>query len=95
MTGRDELTFLMPPTLSTLGMWLEQLVAESTGKGDVGILPVTGESYGFGIPRKAQAKGDLEALKRHHRRVVRIDLGENPETGLSVFGKLVDEALRK
>ena len=41
--GRDKVTFLTPPALSTVGYWIEQLVAESTGKEGVGILPVEGE----------------------------------------------------
>ena len=41
--GMDKLTFLMPETLSSLGMWLEQLLAERTGKEGKGILPVAGE----------------------------------------------------
>lgn len=38
--GRDKLTLFMPEEISTLGLWLEQLIAESTGKEDKGILPV-------------------------------------------------------
>lgn len=38
--GRDKLTLLLPPYLRALGRWLEQLVAESTGKEGRGILPV-------------------------------------------------------
>ncbi|GAB3835682.1 glucose-6-phosphate isomerase [Hymenobacter jeollabukensis] len=41
--GRDKLTLITPPSLSDLGLWLEQLIAESTGKHGVGILPVAGE----------------------------------------------------
>ena len=44
LQGRDKLTLVLPDELSSLGMWLEQLVAESTGKEGKGILPVTGES---------------------------------------------------
>lgn len=44
--GRDKLTFLLPAALAPLGMWLEQLVAESTGKEGKGILPVAGEEPG-------------------------------------------------
>ncbi len=44
--GRDKLTFLTPDSLSTLGMWLEQLLAESTGKEGTGILPVADEPLG-------------------------------------------------
>jgi transaldolase/glucose-6-phosphate isomerase len=45
-TGRDKLTFLIPETLPGLGLWLEQLVAESTGKLSTGILPVAEEPLG-------------------------------------------------
>jgi transaldolase/glucose-6-phosphate isomerase len=44
--GRDKVTFLMPPSLAPLGMWLEQLLAESTGKQGTGLLPVVGEPVG-------------------------------------------------
>ena len=44
--GRDKVTFLMPDSISSLGMWLEQLIAESTGKNGSGILPVAGERLG-------------------------------------------------
>ncbi|HEX7609308.1 MAG TPA: hypothetical protein VF380_01425 [Solirubrobacteraceae bacterium] len=44
--GRDKLTFLISPTLPGLGLWLEQLVAESTGKRHTGILPVAEEPVG-------------------------------------------------
>jgi glucose-6-phosphate isomerase len=45
--GRDKLTLLMPPSLRPLGYWIEQLVAESTGKEGRGIVPVEGEPPGF------------------------------------------------
>ncbi len=41
--GRDKLTFIIEPDLAPLGAWLEQLIAESTGKEGVGIVPVDGE----------------------------------------------------
>jgi glucose-6-phosphate isomerase len=44
--GRDKLTFIIEPDLASLGAWLEQLIAESTGKGGVGIVPVEGEPLG-------------------------------------------------
>jgi transaldolase/glucose-6-phosphate isomerase len=43
---RNKVTFLMPKALSPLGLWLEQLLAESTGKEGTGILPVAGEPIG-------------------------------------------------
>lgn len=44
--GRDKLTLVIDSSLQTLGLWIEQLVAESTGKESKGILPVNGESLG-------------------------------------------------
>ncbi len=44
--GRDKLTLLVDPVLDGFGMWLEQLVAESTGKHGTGLLPVVGEPLG-------------------------------------------------
>jgi len=38
--GRDKLTFIADPELSALGAWLEQLIAESSGKQGTGIIPV-------------------------------------------------------
>lgn len=44
--GRDKLTLLASPALAAFGPWAEQLVAESTGKDGVGILPVAEEPEG-------------------------------------------------
>jgi glucose-6-phosphate isomerase len=49
--GRDKLTLHLPASLSSFGLWVEQLVAESTGKLGRGVLPVvdepeTGGAYG-------------------------------------------------
>lgn len=44
--GRDKATFLMPPELAPFGWWLEQLLAESTGKEGKGILPIVDEPLG-------------------------------------------------
>ena len=46
LAGRDKLTLLMPPALEPLGLWIEQLVAESTGKQGKGIVPIAGEPLG-------------------------------------------------
>lgn len=42
--GRDKMTLLVPPALEPFGLWVEQLVAESTGKSGVGVVPIVGES---------------------------------------------------
>jgi transaldolase/glucose-6-phosphate isomerase len=41
--GRDKLTLLLSPSIASLGAWLEQLIAESTGKHGKGIVPIDGE----------------------------------------------------
>jgi hypothetical protein len=46
LAGRDKLTFVAEPPLRPLGAWVEQLVAESTGKEGRGILPVDLEAVG-------------------------------------------------
>ncbi len=43
LKGRDKLTLLTSPSLSSFGLWVEQLIAESTGKEGKGIIPVAGE----------------------------------------------------
>ncbi len=44
--GRDKATFFTSPKLANFGDWVEQLIAESTGKDGMGILPVVGEPAG-------------------------------------------------
>lgn len=44
--GRDKVTFLIPAPITSLGMWLEQLLAESTGKEGRGLVPVVAEPLG-------------------------------------------------
>ncbi len=46
LRGRNKLTLILPDSLGDLGLWLEQLLAESTGKEGRGILPVAGEPLG-------------------------------------------------
>nr|WP_315383667.1 bifunctional transaldolase/phosoglucose isomerase [uncultured Sphingomonas sp.] len=87
--GRDKLTILAEPPLTPLGAWLEQLLAESTGKQGKGIVPVdleplgTPESYGndrvfvqfalAGAGDGAEA-AKLDALAAAGHPVVRITL---------------------
>ena len=44
--GRDKLTLILPASLEPFGLWVEQLVAESTGKQGVGVVPIAGETLG-------------------------------------------------
>lgn len=68
--GKDKMTLLVPSQLEALGMWLEQLVAESTGKENRGILPVAGEA-----PIGLSAYGD-------DRFFVHIDFRDQPDEDL-------------
>jgi glucose-6-phosphate isomerase len=41
--GRDKLTLIAPPAFEPFGLWIEQLIAESTGKRGTGVVPIVGE----------------------------------------------------
>jgi len=88
-SGRDKLTFLAHPRLEPFTLWLEQLLAESTGKDGKGILPVAGEPAGsateFGEDRvfaylglqdqdDEQTVARLEALSEAGHPVIRMDV---------------------
>jgi transaldolase/glucose-6-phosphate isomerase len=45
--GRDKVTFVLSSSLKSFGFWLEQLIAESTGKEGKGLIPVNGEKLGL------------------------------------------------
>jgi transaldolase/glucose-6-phosphate isomerase len=72
--GRDKLTLVVDEPLRSLGLWLEQLVAESTGKHGKGIVPVADEplagpeAYGgdrvFVHLHRTTGEGDAEAAER-------------------------------
>ena len=66
--GRDKVTFVISPRIEAFGNWIEQLIAESTGKEGRGILPVVGEELGppdaYGDDRlfvSIQLDGDRDA----------------------------------
>jgi transaldolase / glucose-6-phosphate isomerase len=98
--GRDKLTILTSPGLSALGAWLEQLVAESTGKQGKGIVPVDREETGVlavygndrvfayvrlsSDPDKAQ-EAKVAALEQAGLPVVRIVVGDVYDLGQEFF----------
>jgi transaldolase/glucose-6-phosphate isomerase len=98
--GRNKLTLVASPELASLGGWIEQLVAESTGKGGIGIVPVDGEelagpeAYGadrlfvqIALEGSADAGQDsaLKALEAAGHPVVRIALGDTMDLGQEFF----------
>jgi glucose-6-phosphate isomerase len=92
LAGRDKLTLVLPPALAALGCWIEQLVAESTGKDGRGILPVEGEPLGapgvYGGDRLFVAVGDapgLDALERGGQPVVRLPAVDPYQLGAEFF----------
>jgi transaldolase/glucose-6-phosphate isomerase len=44
--GRDKVTFVLSESIQSLGAWIEQLLAESTGKQGAGLVPIEGEGLG-------------------------------------------------
>jgi transaldolase/glucose-6-phosphate isomerase len=60
---RDKLTLISDPALSPLGAWLEQLIAESSGKQGRGILPVEGEAL---LPPERYGADRLFVYLRHN-----------------------------
>ncbi|GAB2941029.1 hypothetical protein GCM10027048_01820 [Hymenobacter coalescens] len=98
--GRDKLTLITPAGLSDLGLWLEQLVAESTGKHGVGILPVAGEPLadvslygpdrvfvyvGYADQPDAQNLSQLQALEAAGHPVIRILMHDALDLGQEFF----------
>ena len=57
--------------------------------GDEEDVPVPGKPYSFGLLKRAQALGDLQALRRHDRRVMRIHLGPDAERGLAALRRVL------
>ena len=97
LAGRDKLTILTTPKLAPLGSWLEQLIAESTGKQGRGIVPVdleplgAPEEYGtdrvfawFGLAGEEEPDG-LEALAEAGHPIVRITLARPELIGQEFF----------
>lgn len=96
--GRDKLTFFLSEPVASFGYWVEQLIAESTGKEGTGILPVEGESIDkstvYGKDRLFVAislKGDdtkeaeLADLEAAGHPVVRIELEDLYDIGGQFF----------
>jgi glucose-6-phosphate isomerase len=96
--GRDKLTIVTSPALAALGGWLEQLIAESTGKEGKAIVPVDGEalaapeSYGADrvfvqvrLAADASADAALARLAAAGHPVLRIDVADAKDLGAEFF----------
>ena len=99
--GRDKITLITSPGIGDLGAWLEQLIAESTGKIGKGIIPVDREALGapevygndriFAYLRSAKSAPDAEqdakvaALEKAGQPVVRIAVPDIYNLGQEFF----------
>jgi transaldolase/glucose-6-phosphate isomerase len=98
--ARDKVTIVTSPGIATLGAWLEQLIAESTGKEGKGLIPVDGEELGkpedYGsdrlfvyvrldmAPDAAQDEA-VAALERAGHPVVRMTMDDAYDLGEQFF----------
>jgi len=96
--GRDKITLVSSPQIAGFGDWVEQLIAESTGKEGKGILPVIGEPMGlpanYGEDRLfvyVRLEGDetqdaaLAELERSGNPIVRLSLRDLYDLGGEFF----------
>ncbi len=97
--GRDKVTFVTSPAIDGFGAWLEQLIAESTGKEGTGILPVVGETLGppsvYGDDRVLvhlcladdgqAADAALQVLEEAGHPLLRLDLRDRYDLGEQFF----------
>jgi transaldolase / glucose-6-phosphate isomerase len=98
--GRDKVTLVTSPGIAALGVWLEQLLAESTGKMGKGLIPVDNEPVGLpavyggdrhfvyvrldSAPDSAQDEA-MAALERAGQPVVRIGVPDPYHLGAEFF----------
>ena len=97
---RDKITIVASPPIASLGAWLEQLLAESTGKQGHGLIPVDGEAPGppgvYGQDRlfvylKLRSSPDegqdrrMAALEEADYPIVRIELNDSYDIGQEFF----------
>ncbi len=96
--GRDKLTLVFSPSLAGFGDWLEQLIAESTGKEGKGIVPVVGEPLGapdaYGDDRvfvhlylegESGNEERIERLQQAGHPVLSIGLRDRYDLGRQIF----------
>ena len=96
--GRNKLTLVPSPAVASFGDWIEQLIAESTGKDDQGIVPVVGEPLGapdvYGDDRlfvHLGLKSDViqvelfRVLEQAGHPVVRLELNDLYDLGAQIF----------
>jgi transaldolase/glucose-6-phosphate isomerase len=87
--GRDKLTLIAAPQLASIGAWLEQLIAESTGKQGKGVIPLDVEPRvdpgGYGDDRVfVYLSGDAPADQGQAQAVMQLELAGHPVIRISL-----------
>lgn len=85
--GRDKVTVITSPKIASFGLWVEQLLAESTGKEGRGLIPIVGEPMGapaiYGKDRLfVYLRLDGDANSRADRHVKALERAGQPVIGL-------------
>ena len=84
LTGRDKLTLILPHEIASFGDWVEQLLAESTGKQGKGIVPVVGEP----VAPPSSYRGDrLFVAIGEHTDLAGLEAAGHPVVRLPYAGK--------
>jgi transaldolase/glucose-6-phosphate isomerase len=90
LQGRDKLTLITPRPLDTLGLWVEQLIAESTGKNGKGIVPIANEPD---LPANAYANDRLFVAVRLRGSDITARLRELTAAGHPVIDFVLEDPL--
>ncbi len=92
-TGRDKVTFVLSKSISAFGYWVEQLIAESTGKEGTGLIPVESEDLGkpdvYGNDRVfVYMHTSAEKETTIERKLTALEKAGNPTVRIEIKDKL-------
>ena len=100
LKGRDKLTLVTSPSISRFGLWVEQLIAESTGKEGKGIIPIAGEPQvapelysddrlfvymRLGQDNNSETDDAIQRIESSGQPVMRLDLKDKYDLGAEFF----------
>jgi len=98
--GRNKITFIITPEIAALGSWLEQLLAESTGKEGKGLIPIDNEPLGkfdvYGKDRLfvyichqptalTEQEEAIQHLEEHGFAVIKINVSDKMHLGAEFY----------
>jgi transaldolase/glucose-6-phosphate isomerase len=100
LAGHDKLTYIVDPPLQSFGLWVEQLIAESTGKHGKGIVPIVDEPLGapeayggdrtflhlrYGDKPSEEVDAQVQALREAGHPVIVREIGAPTDLGRIFF----------